>query len=211
MQSIKLNEAIMYCFGTPLFKARIRDHAPMNAELAKFLQKERALDPEKHMSAVGGWQGSKELFHQDHAALNRLKGHVTKAVIAVTSTYFGQPLDPAKCTVTGEMWGNIIPNGGYTKLHNHSKSHWSGVYYIDVAKMDENRSPENGCIEFVDPRSFPTAFHHPKFSMLPGMTVKPEDGLMVLFPGWLNHYVHPYYGPAERISIAFNMMIRVDE
>jgi hypothetical protein len=34
---------------------------------------------------------------------------------------------------------------------------------------------------------------------------------MVLFPGWLNHYVHPYYGPAERISIAFNMMIRVDE
>ena len=28
---------------------------------------------------------------------------------------------------------------------------------------------------------------------------------LVLFPGWLNHYVHPYYGPAERISIAFNI------
>ena len=51
------------------------------------------------MSAVGGWQGRKDLFEEDHPALNRLKGHVTKAVIAVTSTYFGEPLDPAKCTV----------------------------------------------------------------------------------------------------------------
>ena len=210
MQSIKLNEAVMYCFGTPVFKARIRDHAAMNAELAAFLQKERAAEPERHMSAVRGWQGRKDLFERNHPALNRLKSQVTNAVLAVTQTYFGQPLDPAKCTVGGEMWGNIIPNGGYTKLHNHSKSHWSGVYYIDVDKM-EGDWPENGCIEFVDPRSFPTAFQHPKFSMLPSLTVKPENGLMIVFPGWLNHYVHPYYGPAERISIAFNAMLRVED
>ncbi|UEM22701.1 2OG-Fe(II) oxygenase family protein [Skermanella mucosa] len=210
MQSIKLNEAVMYCFGTPLFKARIRDHAAMNADLAAYLRKERDATPDKHMSAVRGWQGRKDLFEQDHPALNRLKGQVAKAVIAVTQTYFGQQLDPAKCFVNGEMWGNIIPNGGYTKLHNHSKSHWSGVYYIDVDQM-EGDWPENGCIEFVDPRSFPTAFHHPKFSMLPSLTIKPENGLMLLFPGWLNHYVHPYHGPAERISIAFNAMIRVDD
>jgi uncharacterized protein (TIGR02466 family) len=206
MLTVKLNEA----FGTPLFKARIRDHAAMNQELAKFLQEERARSPDKRMSAIGGWQSRKDLFEEDHPALNRLKGHVFKAVLAVTSTYFGEPLDPAKCTVGGEMWGNIIPNGGYTKLHNHSKAHWSGVYYVDVNQTDPDW-PENGFIEFVDPRSFPTAFHHPKFSMLPSLTIEPENGLMLLFPGWLNHYVHPYKGPAERISIAFNAMLRVEE
>jgi hypothetical protein len=79
MLTVKLNEAVMYAFGTPLFKARIRDHAAMNQELAKFLQEERARSPDKRMSAIGGWQSRKDLFEEDHPALNRLKGHVFKA------------------------------------------------------------------------------------------------------------------------------------
>ena len=110
------------------------------------------------------------------------------------------------------MWGNIIPNGGYTKLHNHSKSHWSGIYYIDVSKMGApGRSPENGCIEFVDPRSFPTAFHHPKFSMLPGRTGQARGWPDGAVPRLAEPRCPPRdHGRAERISIAFNMMIRVD-
>jgi hypothetical protein len=40
--------------------------------------------------------------------------------------------------------------------------------------------------------------------------VRPENGMMLIFPGWLNHYVHPYWGERERISVAFNLMIRID-
>jgi hypothetical protein len=28
---------------------------------------------------------------------------------------------------------------------------------------------------------------------------------MVVFPSWLKHMVHPYYGSGERISVAFNV------
>ena len=36
--------------------------------------------------------------------------------------------------------------------------------------------------------------------------VKPIPGIMVLFPGWLVHQVHPFHGTGERISIAFNIL-----
>ena len=36
--------------------------------------------------------------------------------------------------------------------------------------------------------------------------VKPLPGIMVMFPGWLVHQVHPFHGDGERISIAFNIL-----
>jgi hypothetical protein len=35
--------------------------------------------------------------------------------------------------------------------------------------------------------------------------VTPTEGLLVLFPAGLYHYVEPYFGSAERITIAFNL------
>jgi hypothetical protein len=35
--------------------------------------------------------------------------------------------------------------------------------------------------------------------------VKPKDGLLVLFPGWLSHSVEPWQGSGERISVAMNI------
>jgi hypothetical protein len=32
-----------------------------------------------------------------------------------------------------------------------------------------------------------------------------EAGMMVLFPSWLYHFVNPFFGDGERISIAFNI------
>ncbi len=32
----------------------------------------------------------------------------------------------------------------------------------------------------------------------------PKAGGLLVFPSWLCHWVHPYAGPGERISLAFN-------
>ena len=37
--------------------------------------------------------------------------------------------------------------------------------------------------------------------------VTPQDGMMVVFPSWLLHWVRSYQGPGERISIAFNSRV----
>ena len=34
--------------------------------------------------------------------------------------------------------------------------------------------------------------------------VRPQAGLLVLFPSWLYHWVHPYAGRTPRIAVSFN-------
>ena len=41
------------------------------------------------------------------------------------------------------------------------------------------------------------------------ITIAPEAGQMLVFPSWVRHYVTPYHGRGERISIAFN--VRMEE
>ena len=37
--------------------------------------------------------------------------------------------------------------------------------------------------------------------------IRPKAGRLVMFPSWVFHQVRPYYGSAERISIAFNLTV----
>ena len=37
--------------------------------------------------------------------------------------------------------------------------------------------------------------------------IKPVVGLMILFPNWLNHLVHPFFGEGERRTLAANFNI----
>ena len=37
--------------------------------------------------------------------------------------------------------------------------------------------------------------------------VRAQSGLLVMFPSWLYHWVHPYAGETPRIAISFNASI----
>ena len=68
--------------------------------------------------------------------------------------------------------------------------------------------PDSGLLTFVDPRRgacpvvgldlFPTTY-----------SVAPATSRLVIFPGYLQHYVHAYCGERPRICIAANASIRV--
>jgi hypothetical protein len=97
----------------------------------------------------------------------------------------------------------ILERGDYVVLHEHGEAHWSTVYYVDAGDDD---AAESGLLAFVDPRRggrtvpgvdlFPTTF-----------TVRPRTGSLVVFPGWLQHYVHPYRGSRPRVSISCNVVM----
>ena len=39
------------------------------------------------------------------------------------------------------------------------------------------------------------------------LRVRPQAGLLVLFPSWLYHWVHPYVGETPRIAVSFNATV----
>jgi hypothetical protein len=59
-------------------------------------------------------------------------------------------------------------------------------------------------LEFIDPRAGVDAVTAPGDPYGEPVRVGPNPGLLVVFPSWLYHWVHPYAGQSPRIAVSFN-------
>jgi len=78
-----------------------------------------------------------------------------------------------------------------------------GVYYVDPGTKNPDQ-PLSGVLEFLDPRAGVEAVTAPGDPYGEPFRVRPQPGLLVIFPSWLYHWVHPYTGQTPRIAISFN-------
>jgi uncharacterized protein (TIGR02466 family) len=108
-----------------------------------------------------------------------------------------------KGTLSLSAWTAICRTGAYHAPHVHPDSAWSGAYYVDPGAGRPD-SPLGGVLEFLDPRGGAEAVTAPGDPYGAPLRVQPEAGLLVVFPSWLYHWVHPYAGQTTRIAVSFN-------
>ena len=98
-----------------------------------------------------------------------------------------------------QSWINMHDRGGFNFLHMHEGSLLSGSFYVRVP-------PGSGQFVFRDPR--PGVILGSVKGGIPNghadIHLTPSDGLLVLFPCWMEHYVEPHESDEPRITIAFN-------
>ena len=78
------------------------------------------------------------------------------------------------------------------------------MYYVDAGDPDD-AMPLSGCLELLDPRPAAGGVNTPGDPFGHPVRIAPVAGLLVLFPSWLTHWVHPHSGRRERIAISFNV------
>ena len=94
-------------------------------------------------------------------------------------------------------WITQTNPGEHAHLHTHGSNDLAGVYYIKTDKKDGN-------FIFMNPLSL--LKHSYLFEHLEDqIEYTPEEGTIVLFPGWLEHGVQTNKSTSERISISFNI------
>jgi uncharacterized protein (TIGR02466 family) len=185
-------------FATPVWTFKPARAKALADRLATYLRGLRDADPKARASDIEGVWQSRDDLHQapELAELVSLVNEASRAAVSLLQV---------ECTlkVTG-LWGNI--SRGKTVLHEHShpNNYLSGVFY---AHMPEGA----GAIAFKDPR--------PQTRVLRPRTLRDnplnslefeyaaDTGTLLLFPAWLEHGVRPSRTDAERISIAWNLMI----
>jgi uncharacterized protein (TIGR02466 family) len=103
----------------------------------------------------------------------------------------------------GNMWANINYPGAWNRLHIHSNSIYSGVYYVKT-------NPNSGNLVLSDPR--PQLLRPVmKNEQLPQDLWKeaqyyPVEGRIIMFNSWLWHSVETNKSNDIRISISFNFI-----
>tara|TARA_R110000803_G_scaffold210796_1_gene283792 strand:+ start:3247 stop:3825 length:579 start_codon:yes stop_codon:yes gene_type:complete len=99
------------------------------------------------------------------------------------------------------LWINKNKKNEFNLPHIHPNAHFSGVYYLEVSKdygeiifFREGGLNQLGFHDFIDSRDFNDSY-----------TIKPQKGMLIIFPSSLRHMVAPHFEDIERISVSFNI------
>ena len=197
-------------FSTPVFVRDLAGMDEINHELSERLQLESRKSPGVRRANVGGWHSPPDLASRSEQCyrdvtritINQL-GEMYSALLG------GRGPNMGSLQFGVQSWAMVMRHGDYTIPHDHGDAHWSTTYYVDAGDADMERSAESGALALVDPRRG----GRPIPGLESGSTflIRPRTGMLVVFPGWLQHYVHPYKGTRPRIVIATNAVISVAE
>jgi uncharacterized protein (TIGR02466 family) len=179
----------------------VPDHERINAHILSVMEELEAKGRAITRSNVGGWHSTANLHAMP--ALGEIRRIIGNAV-AGCATQLAFDFDHFELFFQ-EMWLNKNGPGDFNKAHVHPNSLLSGAYY---AKVPEG----SGNIEFYDPVrervmcTFPVKERTRINSQ--AMEYQGKEGLLLIFPGWLQHSVQPNRSEDFRVSISFNMGFR---
>lgn len=153
---------------------------------------------------------SENLFSVSEGAYDWLKKCIDKSV----SDYFKHQSISYDLEWSVQGWANVNRQGDYHNLHNHPHSYLSGTYYIKVPEQPAGfRSDLNpGAISFFDPRPQANMGAISGDGQIdPELRITPEPGLILLWPSFLHHLVHPNLSEDARVSVSFNVLLKNTE
>ena len=101
-----------------------------------------------------------------------------------------------------EAWGTILERGGHHNAHIHGAGWISGVYYGVLPKVMKTKNEDRaGWIEFGRPKNYFATNREQEFHF-----VRPQEGLMVLFPSYVFHRTVPLKSDGKRFTVAFDII-----
>ncbi len=197
-------EGIVNLWPTTFVQRKLADHEGPNRDLLKLIRElERA-----HRNLTTDYR-TPDLFNTDHPGVNWLRTQINDTVIGYLR-HLGMDY-PIDWIIQG--WPNINRFGDYHDAHNHPRAYLSGTYYVKVPKGREQLKTRSdlrpGSITFYDPR--------PGVNMIaikgdpyvnPEYTLKPEPGMILMWPAFINHFVHPNLSKETRVSVSFNIVLK---
>ncbi|MEQ8508520.1 MAG: 2OG-Fe(II) oxygenase family protein [Rhodospirillaceae bacterium] len=202
----KLSDGTFVWWTTPILKRRLPDTAGVNSELKKIVLERAESSRTVQKSNEGGWHSDEDLLSWGGPAIAQLQRWIVEGFQDLTTAMSGG--QPYKGNLELNAWANLNRAGNYNNIHTHPACVWSGVYYVEVGDPPTERHPKSGAIEFFDPRAGAEMVALPGLPFSQQKLINPSSGQIIMFPSWLKHLVHPYWGEQERISIAFNIRMR---
>ena len=188
-------------FPTPVWTINLDNYKEINEQMYNYIKSNQTNDEIGiSKSNVKGWH-SKDFNLSEKDPQN----FITFILPAIEKVMNDMGWDKEKQTAKiSNMWAIINTGGAANLRHQHGNSTISGAYYV--------KAPNNcGDIVFYDPRPAPV-YSHPvsnKPNLLNAMSnsISPIEGLLVLFPGYLDHSVNENLSDEERIVISFNISL----
>lgn len=203
-----ITKSLTSLFATPLIVHDWPNSEKFNQDLAELVRGSRKADKDGYgtRSNAGGWQSPGNLITWKDPAVDIFRQRIEKLVGKFLQIVARDTGENRSFQLMIDAWANINGKGDYNVVHTHPNCMWSGVYYVQPGEADKT-IPYSGLLEILDPREA-SNYIQIRNSIFDGREfVENVPGRMLLWPSWLKHWVHPFQGEGERISIAFNVNV----
>ncbi|MDA0350283.1 MAG: TIGR02466 family protein [Verrucomicrobia bacterium] len=201
-----LSSELELLFPVPLIRYRIPDCADLNSRLEECIhEKMRSSETSAATNRGDSWRSNKSFLKWDNAAVQELKGHMDKALGDMIKSTVSEPKSQHFEDWIFESWALVHRSGGYNVAHIHSSGRftWSGIYYLKTG-FPEGVPATKGITVLQDRSAVPKEVINNPDPFEREYKIAPEPGLLVMFPSTVWHYVEPFEGDEERITIPFN-------
>jgi len=182
-------------FPTPIFLARTTGREALNAELRDRLLAESQSTPGLQKSNAGGWHSDHDLLTRPEPCFQELAALLVGGFRELVSQ------NEAEGSIGAVAWAMVMKQGDHSVPHHHAEAHWAGVYVVDPGDVGPGRA---GHLSLLDPRA---GAWEPLGLTTSHQDIRPVAGLLVYFPGWLMHHVHPNAGARPRVTVSVNLKL----
>ena len=126
-------------------------------------------------------------------------------VLADHQAWLGTGEDPVRARNTGgarvkAAWSVLLRPNGFHANHFHPQGWLSSAFYVQTPTRAVDGGGHEGWLKFGEP-AFPT-----RPTLAPQHYLRPEPGLLALFPSYMWHGTAPFTTPEERMTIAFDVV-----
>ena len=199
-----MNQRNVYeLFPDPIFHFKLENYKQINKELLNYILELQKKDKKgNNHSNKGGWHSPNFDLVNPGPPINFIN-NFKNFLKQIMENEFGWEYISNKQRIVA-MWAIINKKNSYNVRHNHQNCYLSGSYYV--------KKPENsGDITFFDPKEAKT-YRFPEIEKITNysrdsITIKPNEGDLLIFPSYLYHQVGKNLSDKNRIAISFNIDI----
>ena len=187
---------IIDIFKTSIFKTFIKNEEYINYFI-NFLQIEKKLNQKNTISNIGGFQS------KSFNILNNNK--IAEDIFIKPATEYIKQFNKNYKIELSNFWINCNNKNDYNLLHNHQESNISGVYYIKVPENSGRIVFQNGDLTKMNSKN---QFYFDDANFYSRYFIPVYQYDLILFSSETLHYVEPNRSNEERISVAFNLILK---
>jgi len=202
----------------PIDVRRFTEADNINPVLTRALTAIRAMEPER---------GSTNFYASADDLISRIRlpefelllKFIAGAVQNLAKQSNAQAWPPGKLLMDLQFvgcWFQVQNGQAFHDVHTHGNCSWSGVYYVQIDPSEQRCQHSilgelNGVTRFYGPY---TQFQAGAYMDMgnaylqnSSIDIRPEAGMLVVFPSYLSHKAMAYEGEKDRIIISFNAQI----
>jgi len=189
-------------FPSPLFVDYLNID---NQEIIEFCYQHRLENPGREED--GGYQSLNVYLKENR--LSKLFQEIEKRILDIKKNYFSIK-DEYQLEIVNSWFNINSPSGGCKGPgypHLHTFRFLSCVYYPQAEKNSGNLVllPPSAIAEYAVPNQIKKHVHEFNATR---WTIEPESNKLLIFPGWITHYVENNNSNKDRISVVANISLQ---